>query len=149
MSQIPFYQPFIDKTLLVSLPKLLLIMNRPFVMVASVGSMEDTSQDSTYLSEDWKPVIRKCFIKRNKKLNFEISDHIANSNWGNLIVCFVVFIIFRLCSGKYNQMILLVQHDQDEDELGEIVKPVKLSVAHTIKCNAKSFSNIIFRILVS
>jgi hypothetical protein len=55
-------------------------------MVASVGSVEDASQDSNYHSEEWTPVVRKRFIKKDKKIgnqivkNFKISNHIAKCN---------------------------------------------------------------------
>jgi hypothetical protein len=37
-------------------------------MVASGGSVEDASQDSIHYSEEWTPVTRKRFIKKNKKV---------------------------------------------------------------------------------
>lgn len=40
-------------------------------MVASVGSVEDASQDSNH-SLEWTPVMRNHFVKRNK--NFENKD---------------------------------------------------------------------------
>lgn len=83
------------------------------------------------------------------KIHFESSTYnlLVNmeSYWGISIAYFVVFIVLRLVSGKYNQMILLVQFNGDEDEHRKKVKPAKLSVAYTIMCNAKSFSNIVFK----
>lgn len=67
---------------------------------------------------------------------------IMGQYWGISIAFFVIFIIARLCSGRYNQLLLLVQFGKDED--GE-VKPAKLSFAFTIMCNAKSFSSTVFK----
>jgi hypothetical protein len=62
--------------------------------------------------------------------------------WGISIAFFVLFVIARLYSGKYNQLLLLVKFRKGED--GE-VKPAKLSLAYTIMCNAKSFSSVVFK----
>jgi hypothetical protein len=62
--------------------------------------------------------------------------------WGISIAFFVIFVITRLYSGQYNQLLLLVKFK--EDEAGTL-KPVKLSFAFTIMCNAKSFSSVVFK----
>lgn len=61
--------------------------------------------------------------------------------WGLSIGFFVLFIIAKLYLGQYNQLLLLVKFEKDDDDE---VKPVKLSFAYTIMCNAKSFSNVVF-----
>jgi hypothetical protein len=55
-------------------------------MVASVGSVEDASQDSTYHSKEWAPVIRNHFVKKTKNFgnkgigNIKISKRIEQLN---------------------------------------------------------------------
>jgi hypothetical protein len=40
-------------------------------MVSSVGSVEDALQDSNHYSEEWTPVIRKRFIKKDKNIGYK------------------------------------------------------------------------------
>ena len=42
-------------------------MNRPFIMVASVGSDEDAQTNINNLSEDWKVVMGRKVLKKLKK----------------------------------------------------------------------------------
>lgn len=60
--------------------------------------------------------------------------------WGISIAFFIVFVIIKLYSGKYNQLIYVVSFKEDDNG----VKPAKLSFAYTIMCNAKTFSNVVF-----
>lgn len=62
--------------------------------------------------------------------------------WGITIAFFVTFIVFRIWSGQYNILLLVVKFKVDNVSK---VKPTKLSFAYTIMCNAKSFSNVVFQ----
>jgi hypothetical protein len=63
--------------------------------------------------------------------------------WGLLIAFFASFIVIRLRSGQFNQLLLLVKFKKDKKD-GKI-KPQKMSFAWTIMCNAKTFSSIAFK----
>jgi hypothetical protein len=116
-------------------------------MVSDVSLENAIDEAFENLGETLSNVMKNLSYHSFTKIDFESSTYnlLVNmgSYWGISIAYFVVFIVLRLFSGKYNQMILLVQFD--EDEQSENVKPAKLSVAYTIMCNAKSFSNIVFK----
>jgi hypothetical protein len=106
-------------------------------------------QDKEYFLNQTGPLLR---LDDSYDIVYSNGTHLLLQNmglcWGITIAFFVAFIVFRVWSGQYNVLLLVVKFKEDINESGRrVIKPVKLSFAYTIMCNAKSISNVVFQSL--
>jgi hypothetical protein len=101
-----------------------------------------TCQDKTFFLNETGPLMN--YDEESIVYDDGTYDVLKNLGiyWGISIAFFVAFVISRLYSGRYNQLLLVVKFKLSEN--GAVVKPIKLSFAYTLMCNAKSFSNVVF-----
>mmetsp|Transcript_2024 Transcript_2024/g.3642 ORF Transcript_2024/g.3642 Transcript_2024/m.3642 type:complete len:175 (+) Transcript_2024:414-938(+) len=101
-----------------------------------------TCQDKTFFLNETGPLMN--YDEESIVYDDGTYDVLKNLGiyWGISIAFFVAFVISRLYSGRYNQLLLVVKFKLGEN--GAVVKPIKLYFAYTLMCNAKSFSNVVF-----
>jgi hypothetical protein len=116
------------------------------VQVGVISALTDeeyfTCQDKTFFLNETGPLMN--YDEESILYDDGIYDVLKNMGiyWGISIAFFVAFVISRLYSGRYNQLLLVVKFKLSENDA--VVKPIKLSFAYTLMCNAKSFSNVVF-----